>query len=104
MARPQPVGATALRWIPLFENSNTVRLVIKNGELFDGDHVIESMPLHFGNPAYRDVLDVPLILVGADGLAIPDFIRSEDLHYMLLSLVQAPRSETAPPSSRAAPS
>lgn len=70
-------------------------LASDHGELLERDNVVESMPLHFGNPAFRDVIDVPLILVGADDLAIPDFIRSEDLHYMLRSLVRAPQPERA---------
>lgn len=64
-------------------------LAADHGELIDAKHVIESLPLHFGNPSYRDVLEIPLVLVGADDVKLPPFLRVEDLHYLLLELAGA---------------
>ena len=62
----------------LLENA-AILLTSDHGELIDAHHVVESLPLHAGNPAYLDVLDISLVRVGTVGVDIPDFVRSEDL-------------------------
>ena len=62
-----------------------------HGELIDDrERALPHHPLHLGNPSFRDVLDVPLLLVGADDVALPPLVRSEDLHRILLALAGAP--------------
>ena len=76
-----------------------ILLTSDHGELIDAKHVVESAPLHAGNPAYRDVLDIPLVMAGAESVEIPDFTRSEDLYHVLLALAgapTAPRRDLAP--------
>jgi arylsulfatase A-like enzyme len=70
--------------------SAAVVLTSDHGELIDAEHVVKSLPSHAGNPSFRDVVDIPLVVVGALGVEIPDFARSEDLHHVLLALAGAP--------------
>lgn len=65
-------------------------LASDHGELIDEEHVVPSKPLHSGNPSYRQVLDVPLILVGTDGVRLPELVRTQDLHGVLLDIAGVP--------------
>ncbi|MGH0032659.1 MAG: sulfatase-like hydrolase/transferase [Myxococcota bacterium] len=62
-------------------------LASDHGEMLGGEsHVTEATPLHLGNPSFRGVLDVPLVLVGVDASRLPAFPRSEDLFHLLRGL------------------
>lgn len=65
----------------------TLLVTSDHGELIDDRaRVLPHHPLHLGNPSYRDVLDVPFLLVGGQGAPLPALIRSEDVFRILLAL------------------
>lgn len=67
-----------------------------------GEHnVLPGFPSHAGNPSFHTLLDVPLIVTGADLPALPPLVRTEDVHRLLLRLVgvaedQMPAGDLAP--------
>ena len=75
----------------LLTSDHGERMVAAAGE---GPKVLGGLPLHFGNPSYREVLEVPLLLVEGEGVTVPRPARSEDLFYVLLDLAGAAVPDT----------
>jgi arylsulfatase A-like enzyme len=72
-----------------------VILVGDHGERLGEEHLLRGLPAHYGNPSFETVLDVPLIVVGADVSEVDAPLRSEDLYYLMTQMVNAP-----PPTTR----
>lgn len=82
----------------VLENAVVV-LTSDHGEHLGGRHVVPALPGHAGNPSYRAVLEVPLIVAGAEVPELPPMVRSEDVHRLLLELVgerRTPASDLSP--------
>jgi len=65
-------------------------LTSDHGERLDEEHVLEGFPAHGGNPSFRTLLEVPLVVTGADVPPLPPLVRSEDVHRLLLRVAGAP--------------
>ncbi len=65
-----------------------------HGELLGAPHVLPSTPRHLGNPAFQPLLEVPLIVAGAELPGGGGLFRSTDLHRWLVELAGgAPRDD-----------
>jgi arylsulfatase A-like enzyme len=64
-----------------------VVLLADHGEALGESHLLQPMPTHFGNPSFEPVLQVPLVVVGAEVAVSEVPIRSEDIYHLLAKLV-----------------
>ncbi len=64
-----------------------------HGEALGEPHLLQSLPTHFGNPSFEPVLQIPLVVVGAEVAANEVPIRSEDVYHLLAGFVGHGRSE-----------
>jgi arylsulfatase A-like enzyme len=65
-------------------------LISDHGEALGEQHLMPSMPTHFGNPSFEPVLRIPLVVVGAEVAASEVPIRSEDVYHLLAEFVGHP--------------
>jgi arylsulfatase A-like enzyme len=70
-------------------------LVGDHGEALGERHLLPTMPTHFGNPSFEQVLAVPLVVVGAEVEEDGVPIRSEDLYHLFERLVGLPVSSAS---------
>lgn len=74
-------------------DGSVVILTADHGEALGEGHFLMTTPTHFGNPSFEAVLEIPLIVVGAD---LPDgneVVRTQDLFSMISGIAGATISD-----------
>jgi hypothetical protein len=61
-----------------------------HGEAFDESHVLPATPRHAGNPSFQQLLEVPLIVAGAQIEDSGALFRTEDVGRLLRQIAGAP--------------